>query len=77
MNRHNWKYIVWTGRNDYSGVICPSGSIGCAETLNGAIETAQRELARLRAIGRPLFACVITTYGAQRLIASVTEGGAA
>ena len=68
-------YIVWTGRMDSLGTLWPSCSLGTADTIEEAADKArewQERVHRMEPV-RKAGACVITTYGAQKIVAGVPE----
>lgn len=65
------KFIAWTGRMDSLGTLWPACSIGSARTVEEAIESAREWQHRVLIIGRTCNHCIITTYGAQKIVAGV------
>ncbi len=66
------KFIVWTGKIGLNGTIRPSTSLGAVDTLDEAVEVARKWRERIAALNRPCEPrCVITTYGAQKIVGSV------
>jgi hypothetical protein len=69
------KYIVWTGKMDTLGTLWPSCSLGTADTIEEAAEKGREWQQRVHRSypGRKAGPCVITTYGAQKIVGAVPE----
>lgn len=68
-------FIAWTGRMDSLGTVWPSCSIGSARSIEEAANIARewQERVHRNYPGRRAGHCVITTYGAQKIVSGVPE----
>ncbi len=68
-------FIVWTGRMDSMGTLWPSCSIGTAKSVEEAADKGRewQERVHRHYPARKAGPCVVTTYGAQKIVSGVPE----
>lgn len=67
------KFIVWIGKMDTFGMVWPRTSLGLADTIEEATAKAMEWQHNTRDCRRSSGPCVITTTGAQKIVAGVPD----